>query len=127
LLANGITAKLLNVKSGTTYLNFLRKVNSVAGLFIIVFYVINFGKLVIDFLKERVRLDLLYDIKKKMNKLQNKFLKEFSINYFLKYSIIRYWGRKILIRNNFAEYILRYEIKYFLKKIERGISVDYKI
>lgn len=62
LLVGRLVTKPLGAKSASTYIGFLRKVNKAANLSIVGLYAIALGKLIINFLKERVRLDLLYEI-----------------------------------------------------------------
>jgi len=81
LLANGSASKPMGAKLESTYLSFLRKVHKVAGLSMVVLCAITLGKSAIGFLKESIRLDLPYEIQKKLVTLDNEFLQRLAEGY----------------------------------------------
>lgn len=81
LLANGTAFKPMGVKSESTYLSFLQKVHKVAGLSMVVLCAIALGKSAIGFLRESIRLDLPFEIQKKLATLDNEFLQRLAEGY----------------------------------------------
>ena len=81
LLANRVTLKDMGIRSQSTYLDFLQKVHEGAGLSMVGLRAVGLGKSAIGFLKERIRIDLPYEIQKVFASLDNRFLHDVCEGY----------------------------------------------
>ncbi|KIW51163.1 hypothetical protein PV05_09911 [Exophiala xenobiotica] len=75
LLANDTAPQALGARAQSTYLDFLKKVQKVASLSMVVLCVIGLGKSRIGFLREKVRLDLPYEILESIASLDSECLR----------------------------------------------------